>query len=122
MSTDLIERREVDSIPSMTTARPSAAVWLDNRAAIVARMDHSGRISTCTIERGWLAEEPFLGTVVRAVGDRERVVILGPDTVRLELERAYVASYHRPDRLVDVELAGVVSEAELVERLRQLAS
>jgi hypothetical protein len=60
--------------------------------------------------------------VVRAVGDRQRVVILGPSSARLALEREYVAIYHRPDRIVDVEPAGAVRTEDLVERLRALAA
>ncbi len=64
----------------------------------------------------------YLALVVRAIGDRQRVVILGPSSARLELEREYVAIYRRPDRIVDVEPAGAVNTEDLVERLRALAA
>jgi hypothetical protein len=79
-------------------------------------------VSTATIERGLGPEPVFLDLVVRAIGARERVVILGPSTVRLALEREYVGIYQRPDRLVDVEPSGPVTEDELIDRVRQLAS
>jgi hypothetical protein len=111
-----------DSSDRGPTAAPSAVVWINGRHAIVARLDTRGRISTCAIERGLEPEPSYLSLVIRAIGDRERVVILGPSSVRLALEREYVATYRRPDRLVDVEPAGPVDEADLVDRLRQLAA
>jgi hypothetical protein len=80
------------------------------------------RISTCEISRGWLPRPSYLAQVARVIGDRRRVVILGPSSERLALEREYVAMYRRPDRLVDVELAGQVSPEELIDRLRTLAA
>jgi hypothetical protein len=101
---------------------PSAVVWINGRQAAVAAMSHDGRISTCEISRGWWSQAAFLAQVVRQIGDRQRVVILGPSSIRLALEREYVAMFQRPDRLVDVEPAGSVSLEELVERVRTLAA
>jgi hypothetical protein len=103
-------------------AAPSAVVWINGRQAVVAAMSHDGRISTCEISRGSLPESSYLAQVVRVIGDRQRVVILGPSSVRLALEREYVAMFRRPDRLVDVEPAGPVSRDDLVDRLRTLAA
>jgi hypothetical protein len=108
--------------PSATgTTAPSAVVWINGRQAVVASTGGDGRISTCEISRGWWSEAAYLAQVVRVIGDRQRVVILGPSTVRLALEREYVAIFRRPDRLVDVEPAGPVTREELVGRLRTLA-
>jgi hypothetical protein len=85
-------------------------------------MSHDGRISTCEITRGWLSEPSYLAQLVHVIGDRQRVVILGPSSVRLALEREYVAMFRRPDRLVDVEPAGPVSTEDLIDRLRILAA
>lgn len=85
-------------------------------------MSRDGHISTCEISRGWLSQSSYLAHAVRVIGDRQRVVILGPSTDRLALEREYVAMFRRPDRLVDVEPAGTVSADELVDRLRTLAA
>lgn len=101
---------------------PSAVVWIDGRQAVVAAMSRDGGISTSEITRGWLPEPSYLAQVVRVIGDRQRVVILGPSSVRLALEREYVAMFRRPDRLVDVEPAGPVSTEDLVDRLRTLAA
>jgi hypothetical protein len=102
------------------SAEPNGGV--NGRHAVVAGLDTGGRISTCTIERNLEPESSYLSLVIRAIGDRERVVILGPSSIRLALEREYVAIYQRPDRLVDVEPSGPVDEAELVDRLNRLAA
>jgi hypothetical protein len=85
-------------------------------------MSHDGHISTCEISRGWLSRSSYLAHVVRVIGDRQRVVMLGPGSDGLALEREYVAMFRRPDRLVDVEPAGPVSADELVDRLRTLVA
>lgn len=103
-------------------ATPSAVVWINGRRASVVAMSSDGCMSTCEISRGWLPESSYLSQVVRVIGDCQRVMILGPSSVRLALEREYVAMYRRPDRLVDVEPAGGVSPEEMVERVRTLAA
>jgi hypothetical protein len=103
------------------TRPESAVVWIDSTSALVAEMDRQGRISTCAIDRGNATDPEYLDLVIHAIGGRERVVIMGPGPARLELERAYVAVERRPDRLVDVEPAGPMDEAALVDRLRELA-
>ena len=108
--------------PPTAAAAPSAVVWINGRQAVVAAMSLEGRISTCEVNRGWLSQAAYLAQVVRVIGDRQRVVILGPSSVRLALEREYVAIFRRPDRLVDVEPAGPVSSEHLVDRLRTLAA
>lgn len=102
-------------------ATPSAVVWIDATSAIVASVEGDGEASTCDITRGSLHESTYLEQVVHAVGDRRRVMILGPGAERLALEREYVAVYHRPDRLVDVEPAHVVDRDELLALARTLA-
>ena len=115
--------------PSATRSHPGGAIplgtcavaWIDGGKAIVARMRPDRRISTCELERGGEPELAYLALVIRAIGDGERVVIMGPGDDRLALEREYVSLYHRPERLVDVEPSGPVEVAEIVERLRELA-
>ena len=58
-------------------AAPSAVVWINGRQAFVALMSHDGHISTCEISRGWLTRSSYLVQVVRVIGDRQRLVILG---------------------------------------------
>ncbi|MEX1169116.1 MAG: hypothetical protein WEE50_03130 [Chloroflexota bacterium] len=117
----------MDPIETTNQDRPhavpeSAVAWINGRQAIVATMARDGQIFTCEINRGLSPEPSYLALVVHALGDRERVVILGPSSARLALEREYVAIYHRPDRLVDVEPAGAVNTEDLVARLRALAA
>ena len=122
MPTLVAEPVSTESTRARDAARTCAVAWINGRGANVARIDLDGAVSTRTIERGSEPEPLFLDLVVRAIGARERVVILGPSSVRLALEREYVAIYQRPDRLVDVEPARPVSEGELIARVRQLAS
>jgi len=104
------------------TATPSAVVWINGRHAFMALSSQDGRISTSEITRAWSTETAYMAHVVGVIGDRERVVILGPSSARLELEREYVAMFHRPDRLVDVERADALSPEEIIDRLRTLAA
>jgi len=113
---------QVHSATATEAAAPSAVVWINGRQAIVAGFSREGRISTCEITRGWMSELQYLSQVVRAIGDQQRVLILGPSSVRVALEREYVAMYRRPDRLVDVEPAGPLSPEELVDRVLTLAA
>jgi hypothetical protein len=106
------------AVPSAT---PSAVVWIDPASAVVASVEGDGQTSTCDIARGSLHESRYLEQVIRAIGDRRRVMILGPDAARLALEREYVAVFHRPERLVDVEHAHLVSRDELLDLARKLA-
>ncbi|MFZ5853086.1 MAG: hypothetical protein ACOYXS_01095 [Chloroflexota bacterium] len=109
-----------------TLAHPSGAVtWIDSTRAIVARTGRNGRISVSVIRPDpELVEEriPFLSQVVDEIGDRDRVVIMGPDAMRVELEREYVTIFQRPDRIVDVETSGPTEQTELVRRLELLTS
>ena len=57
---------------------------------------------------------------MHAIGDRERILILGPSSERLALEREYVSVFHAPERLVDVEPSARMDEAAVVARLREL--
>ena len=122
MTTSVVERDGVDSTREEESVRPSAVVWINGRGAVIATTESDKSITTCTIDRGLEPEASYLRLVVRAVGDRERVLILGPNSVRLALEREYTSIYQRPDRLVDVEPAGMVDAAGLVDRLRELAA
>jgi hypothetical protein len=104
------------------TVPTGAVVWINHRRANVAAMNADGRVATYQINRGPKPEPAFLALVVRAIGDRERVVILGPSSARLALEREYVSIFRRPDRLVDVEPAGALDTAKLVDRLHALTA
>jgi hypothetical protein len=99
----------------------AAVVWLNHRDAVVAR-SVAGRETVVSIERGPIEAEPtFLNRILHEIGDRDRIVILGPGEARLELERSYTSLYRRPERLVDVELSGPLWAEDLLARARELS-
>jgi hypothetical protein len=103
-------------------AAPGAVVWIDERQAIVVGMSDTGRTWTCEITRGWLPRPSYLADVASVIGDRQRVVIIGPSPLRFALKRTYVVMFPRANRQLDVELAPlVVTAQELVGRLRGVA-
>jgi hypothetical protein len=102
--------------------RPSAVVWINERHATVARVRENDRISMAEIERGTDPEQEYLAHVVHELGEEERVMVVGPGSVRLALEREYVSIGHRPDRLVSVPPSARRSGAELVDRLARYAA
>ena len=104
----------------MAGGTSSAVVWLNGREALVARRGDRGKPVVATIRRGIGGADAYLLRIVREIGDRERVMILGPGSARLALEREYVSLYRRPERLVDVEPAGAVTSDDLIERLSTL--
>jgi hypothetical protein len=108
--------REVHAGPA-----PSAVIWINGRKAIVARTEGE-EVVVHELDRGVEPEVAYLARVVHEIGDRERVVIMGPGSTRLALEREYVTVFHRPERLVDVEPSGELEADEIIERLRDLAS
>lgn len=103
------------------TLVPCAVAWIGEDWAAVARMDRAGSISTSAVHRGDETEPSYLELIARILGDAQRVVVLGPSSMRLALERAYVALYRWPDRLIDVEPSDAIGERELIERLRTLS-
>ena len=107
-----------------TLARASGAVtWIDTTRAVIARTGRSGAVSVKIVKpdpESAAARGPFLARVVDEIGDRDRIVIMGPDAMRVELEREYVAIFRRPDRILDVEASGPTEQAELVKRLEVL--
>ena len=105
--------------------RPSAVTWIDEGHALVATISPSGSVTVNEIRPRTgttVPDETYLARVVDAIGDRERVAILGPGSDRLALEREYVLIFRRPDRLIDVEPSSVIDRTELVDRVRTLAS
>jgi hypothetical protein len=114
----------IEAIQPGNESRPvvSAVAWTNGREAIVATMAGDGEIFTCEINRGQSSELSYLALVVHALGNSDRVAILGSSTARLALEREYVAIFHRPDRIIDEEPTGAVDTSSLVARLRALAA
>jgi hypothetical protein len=102
--------------------RPSAVVWINERHATVARMGQHDRISMAEIDRGTEPELQYLAHVVHELDDQERVMVVGPGSMRLALEREYVSISHRPDRLVSVPPDARTIGAELVALLGRYAA
>lgn len=112
-----------DTFHGRASVSPTAVVWISGRHAVVAVADGGdGGISSTTVERMIESEADFVARIVGAVGDSERVMVLGPASLRLAVQRAYVAMSHRPDRLVEVERTGPVDPVELAERVRALGT
>ena len=101
---------------------PSAIVWIDGRHAIVASTASDGGIATECVDRGTASETEYLAHIVHEIGDRPTVSIVGPSSVRLALEREFVAINHRPERLVGIPLAARNTEAQILTRMRRLAA
>ena len=107
---------------SSTRISSSAVVWVNGREATVVQIASDGRMSTFEISRGWLPETPFLVQIVRVIGDQKRLLILGPGSIRLALEREYASMFPRPKRLVEVEACGAVDITQLADRIRAFAT
>lgn len=101
--------------------RPDAVVWVDERHAIVARADVEG-IATTEIRRVGQAEVRYLARVVHELGDRQHVLIVGAQPMRVGLEREYVSITHRPDRLIAAPPAARGGGAAILERMERLAA
>ncbi len=105
-----------------TRISPSAVVWVNGREATVVRITSDGHLSTFEISRGWLRETPFLAHIAHAIGDQKRLLILGPGSIGLALEREYASMFPRPERLVEVTASGPVDAPELADRIRAFAT
>jgi hypothetical protein len=70
------------------------------------------------VEGGLCSE--YLARIVEEIGDRERVVVLGPDAYKVQLERQYVAINGRPERLTDGSAAAETPAPDLLARLDEL--
>ena len=102
--------------------RPTAVVWADERHALVAGTVDDGRLEVMTVDHGTEPEAQYLAHVVHEIGDRERVMLVGPGDVRLALEREFVRITHRPDRLVPAPFGASMSGREILSRLERLAA
>ncbi len=114
---------ETETSHGPASVSPTAVVWISGRHAVVAVADDdAGGITSTTVERRIESEADFVARIVGAVGDSERVMVLGPASLRLAVQRAYVAISHRPDHLVEVDRSGPVDPVELAARLRALGT
>jgi hypothetical protein len=101
----------------------AAVVWMGPDGAMVARRDAAGEVAILDVpgpSAGPDRPARFLVDVVDGIGDADRVAVMGADTLRLDLEREFVAIGHRPDRIVDVAPGDVIDRDAVLERLAAL--
>jgi hypothetical protein len=101
-----------------------AVVLLAATEAVVARTRPDGRDEIVRVRRRTRAADapPFLVRVLREVGDRAPIVILGSAAERTALERLVVAISHQPDRILDEGSVHDAHPEALLMRLRGLRS
>jgi hypothetical protein len=108
--------------PAPTRARHRAGVitWIDSQRAIVARRMPGGTVEMRDFPMPADETERLaaLADVALAIGEPDRVLVLGDSALRMLLEREYVTIYRRPDRLEDIEPEGPITRDDLVRQLR----
>jgi hypothetical protein len=116
----------IETRPTGTTvtraALPSAIAYIDDEHAIVVKNLPDASIGVIDIHRHKPEDLGYLLRIVDEIGPRRRVAILGPDHLRLELEREYVSLFRRPDLLIDVEESDGETAGQLIERLAELSA
>ena len=81
-----------------------AIVWIDHSQAIITTIDGGGVSRVERLDRGTSEPESAFGArAIHELGEHDRVVVTGPVFARTTFERAFVATTHRPDRLIDLE-------------------
>lgn len=109
-------------VPALRHAT-AAIAWIDARHALIARTAANRQVEFREIQAtpdpaG--ERSPYLAQVAHELGDRDRIVVLGQGSQRLDLERQHVGIYHHPDRIVDVDESDTLDRDELVARLHKL--
>jgi hypothetical protein len=100
-----------------------AVVLLAATEAVVARTRPDGWDEIARVpRRGGRNAATFFLRVLRELGDRAPVVILGAGPDRTAFEREFVMVSHRPDRLLEDASVHDAHPAALLERLRGLRS
>ena len=93
----------------------AAVVWIGPDGALVARRDEAGVAEVRAVDPDDLSS--YLADVVDAIGGARRVIVLGPDDLRLDLEREFVAIGHHPERIADAASVGGHDADALLARL-----
>jgi len=117
----MIETRRPETTARSTSAA-AAVAYIDDEHAIVVKNLPDASIGVIDIPRRRPEDLSYLVRIVDEIGPRRRVAILGPNRLRLELEREYVTLYRRPDLLVDVEESASESAAQLIGRREEFSS
>ncbi len=104
-----------------TLRRSGAVTWVDGRHALIAHTTTTGAdVVEVQPPNGDCLCPEYLSRVVDEIGDRERVLVLGPEAFRVMLEREYVAISGRPDRILEAAGSAEVPAPELLARLDAL--
>jgi hypothetical protein len=83
---------------------PETILWIDHEQAVIVGRDATGRDTIETLERESAESEArFEVRIVDELIDDRSLVVTGPEDVRADFDRAYVALTHRPDHLMDVD-------------------
>ncbi len=99
----------------------AAITWIGRDHAIVARRWATDEIDVAEIDREAADDGGrFLARIAHEIGDPDRLVVMGAEPLRVELEREYVILSHRPDRLVDMEPETEPTRDQIVARLREV--
>lgn len=101
-----------------------AITWIDRTVALVARTSPD---ATVDVEEFRLPADDAgrmhaLADIAHAIGERDRVVLMGDEELRTLLEREYVAIFRRPDRLVDVTSESTTTRPDVGALLRDLTT
>jgi hypothetical protein len=101
-----------------------AVVLLGVTEAVIARTRPDGRDEIQRVPRRTRRADasPFHVRVLRELGERAPVLILGPALERTAFEREFVLVSHRPDRLLEDAAVHDAHPEALLERLRGLRS
>lgn len=120
----MLATRHVRPDPWTPPASSAVAMLRDGDALIATMTGTDGPIGirelTCT-HRDEAAHVWFLHKVVELIGQRDRLLIIGPYPIGQECERAYVLEYGRAGRLIDVEPLADMDREDLEARVRELA-
>jgi hypothetical protein len=110
-----------------TRARPprpvehgrEAAIWIEPGRAVIAR--RTGRAAPVAEVVPFAGGPVALAELAHRIGQADHVLVLGPDDLRLALEREIVAIGHHPERIREEIVTGESMEpADLVARLRRV--
>lgn len=110
------------SNPRPMRAGTAAAVWIEPGRALVVRGGDGAEQASFEVPLPDLtaALPPALAEIAHSIGPVDRVLVLGPDDLRLALEREIVAIGHRPDTIREGRPEGPLDAAYLGARLRRL--
>lgn len=113
----------VRTVPGPAATGRSAVVWIGPDRALVVCDAGAGRLDEAEVAVPEAADtRPLaLAEVARHIGPVDRVLVLGPDDLRTDLERQIVAIGHAPDTIREAALEGPVDREVMLAKLRRLA-